>query len=74
MAKRNREVGYDDNSTTGSYPAGDGGRVRRKVRLNNEGIKIDVDPDGSHGWLYSGMTKRMAIETGSFCDLDDYRE
>lgn len=72
---RERNVGREDNSTTGSYPAGDGGRVRRIVRLNNEGINLAVDPDGSEGYIYSGMTKRMAIETGGrFCDLDNYRE
>lgn len=70
-----KDRGYEDNSTTGSYPAGDGGRVRRRIVLNDEGINRAIDPDGSAGILYSGMTKRLAIENGGrFCDLADYRD
>lgn len=72
MAK-DKTVGYRDDATTGSTPSGQGGRVRRPVHLNNEGIDKAIDPDGSSGILYSGMTKRMAIDTGSFCDIN-YRD
>lgn len=68
MAK-DKVIGREDNASTGSTPAGNGGRVRRNVYLNDEGIDLAIDPDGSRGYTYSGMTKRMAIETGSFNDI-----
>lgn len=67
MAAKDKTVGYRDDATTGSTPSGQGGRVRRPLHINDEGIPTLVDPENL---IYSGMTKRHAIETGSFIDID----
>lgn len=69
---RNKVVGYRDDATTGSVPAGDGGRVRRPIHLGPDGIPTLIDP--SPDLIYSGMTKRHAINTGRFCDLAKFRD
>ena len=51
------------NSNTGSFPAGDGGRVEYPVR-QVDGIPYFVD--GDEGCIVSGMAKRLAISDGSF--------
>lgn len=47
----------------GSFPSGNGGRVRMPIHRNKEGGDAAIDPDQS---IYSGMTKRNARESGYF--------
>jgi hypothetical protein len=56
----------DDNATTGSVPAGNGGRVRIPIFRNREGGDASIDPDYS---IYSGLRKRNARFSGKFCDV-----
>lgn len=67
---------YDRSSVEeGSFPAGNGGRVRVPIHHDGEdGMDASINPDGS---IYSGMLKRTARQTGRFCpdnlydNLDD---
>lgn len=56
----------EDNATTGSVPAGNGGRVRVPIFRNREGNDASIDPDFD---IYSGMRKRNARFSGKFSDV-----
>lgn len=65
----------DDRSSLekGSFPAGNGGRVRVPIHHDGEdGMDASINPLNS---TYSGMLKRTARQTGRFCpkfdNLDD---
>lgn len=51
------------NAVEGSYPAGNGGRVKFPRYRSQDDLFEDTDP--AYG-IYSGMTKRLAISDGSF--------
>ena len=54
----------DDSIEIGSFPAGNGGRVRVPIHHNGEdGMDASINPKGA---IYSGMLKRTARETGRF--------
>lgn len=59
--------GQNDNAETGSFPAGNGGRVKRQIFRTREGFDASVEPEDGH--VFSGMLKRTALETGKFCDV-----
>ena len=51
----------DDDLEHGSFPAGNGGRVKAYIHRNREGGDLSVDPDQT---IYSALRKRNARETG----------
>ena len=59
------ETGSRKDSTTGSFPAGNGGRVRIPIWRNAEGMDHTLEADGD---ISSGMLLRTARQTGRFTD------
>ena len=51
----------EDDMEHGSFPSGNGGRVKVYIHRNREGGDLSIDPDQS---IFSGMRKRNARETG----------
>lgn len=56
-------TGKRRDSTTGSFPAGNGGRVRIPIWSNDEGMDHTIEPDDDIG---SAMMLRTARQTGRF--------
>jgi hypothetical protein len=62
---RAKESTKREDSTTGSFPAGQtGARITLPVHVNSEGINRAIDPEGPQGCIYSGMTRRIARWSG----------
>jgi hypothetical protein len=57
-----------DSYEEGSFPAGNGGRVRVPIHRNPDGSDKSIDPIGD---IYSGMLKRGARQDGRFCPQYD---
>ena len=54
----------DDSIEIGSFPAGNGGRVRVPIHHNGEdGMDASINPQGE---IYSGLLQRTARQTGHF--------
>lgn len=63
-------------------PAGNGGRVHYPITRNSTGGDYAVDPDPETrmadgrpaGFIYSGMTKRQALQGDGFCPVRNSEE